>query len=72
MSLDASSLFAGLIVSGIGYVLFSFGRKQARPPQMIGGLLLMIFPYFVPSVPWMLGVAAALCGLVWVAVKAGY
>ena len=72
MSLDASSLIAGLVVSGIGYVLFTYGRKQARPPQLLGGLLLMVFPYFVPSVPWMLGVAAALSGLVWVAVKAGY
>jgi hypothetical protein len=72
MSLDASSLIAGLVVSGIGYVLFTYGRKQARPPQILGGLLLMVFPYFVPSVPWMLLVAAALCGLVWVSVRAGY
>jgi len=70
--MDATSLIAGFAVSGVGYVLFSYGRKQSRPPQLLGGLLLMVFPYFVPSVPWMLLVAALLSGLVWGAVRMGY
>jgi hypothetical protein len=72
MDIDASSLIAGLFVSSIGYVLFSYGRKMSRPPQMLGGLILMVFPYFVPGVPWMLAIGGLLCALVWLAVRAGY
>jgi hypothetical protein len=69
---DASSILAGLGVSSVGFVLFKYGRKQQRPPQLLGGLLLMVFPYFIPSVLWMLAVGTLLCGLVWLAVRAGY
>jgi hypothetical protein len=72
VQLDASSIIAGLGVSSVGFVLFKYGRKQQRPPQMLGGLLLMVFPYFIPSVVWMLAVAALICVLLWVAVRAGY
>jgi hypothetical protein len=34
--------------------------------------LLMIFPYFVPGVLWMLAIAALMCGLIWVAVQQGF
>jgi hypothetical protein len=72
VQLDASSIIAGLGVSSVGFVLFKYGRKQQRPPQMLGGLLLMVFPYFIPSVVWMLAVGALICVLLWVAVRAGY
>lgn len=72
MDLDVASLIAGLCVSSVGYVLFSYGRKMARPPQMVGGLVLMVYPYFVPSVLWMLAIGVALCAMIWVAVQRGY
>jgi hypothetical protein len=72
LDIDASSLIAGLFVSSVGFVLFSYGKKMSRPPQMVGGLLLMVFPYFVPGVVWMLAIGALLCGLIWVAVQRGY
>jgi hypothetical protein len=72
VDIDASSLIAGLFVSSVGFVLFSYGKKMSRPPQMVGGLLLMVFPYFVPGVLWMLAIGAVLCALIWVAVQRGY
>lgn len=72
MNLDASSLIAGFVVSGVGFVLFSYGRKMGRVPQVITGLVLMVFPYFVPNVLLMLGIGAALCGLLYLANRAGY
>ena len=72
VNLDASSLIAGFVVSGVGFVLFSYGRKLSRIPQMCGGLILMVFPYFVPSVPWMLAIAGLLSTLIWVGVKMGF
>jgi hypothetical protein len=72
LDIDASSLIAGLFVSSVGFVLFSYGKKMSRPPHMAGGLLLMVFPYFVPGVVWMLAIGAVLCALIWVAVQRGY
>jgi hypothetical protein len=72
MNIDASSLIAGLFVSSVGFVLFSYGKKMSRPPQMVGGLVLMVYPYFVSSVAWMLGVGALLCAAIWAAVQRGY
>jgi hypothetical protein len=72
LNIDASSLLAGLLVSSIGFVLFSYGKKMSRPPQMVGGLILMVFPYFVPGVVWMLVIGAVLCAVVWLAVQRGY
>lgn len=66
-----SSIAAGFVVSGVGFVLFNYGRKMARLPHVVVGLVLMVFPYFVPSVLVMLGIAALLCGLLYVAVQRG-
>lgn len=60
------------MVSGVGFVLFSYGRKMGRLPQVVGGLILMVFPYFVPNVLLMLGIATALCLLLYGALRAGY
>lgn len=72
MSFDVSTLAAGFVVSGVGFVLFSYGRKMGRAPHVIGGLVLMVFPYFVPGVWLMFGIAALLSGLVYLATRAGY
>jgi hypothetical protein len=72
LDFDVPSLLAGLLVSSVGYVLFSYGRKTSRPPHMLGGLLLLIFPYFAPGWAWILGIGALICGLIWAAVQRGY
>lgn len=71
MNLDVSSLLAGFAVSGVGFVLLSYGRKMGRPPHVVVGLILLVFPYFVPSVVAMSLVAALLCGLLYLAVQRG-
>jgi hypothetical protein len=72
MSLDASTLIAGLFVSSIGFVLLRYGKKMARPPHLLTGVILLVFPYFVPGALLTLAIAAVLLGLLWVAVKQGY
>jgi hypothetical protein len=71
MDLEASSFIASLIVSSIGFVVFVYGKRQQRVPQMVIGLLLMGFPYLVPSVPLMAGIAAVLLGGLWLATRFG-
>lgn len=72
MSFDPGSLIAGFLISGVGFVLFSYGRKLGRIPHVVVGLVLMVFPYFVPSVLAMMGIGALLCGLLFLATRAGY
>jgi hypothetical protein len=67
-----ASLFASLIVSSIGLVLTSYGKKLARPPQLIVGLVLLVYPYFVPKLVPMLIVAGVLLLSLWVAVRRGH
>jgi hypothetical protein len=71
MNLDANSILASLLIGGVGFVVFAYGKKQRRPPQLLTGLILMVFPYFVGSVPWMVGVAAALLAALWISVRMG-
>jgi hypothetical protein len=59
-------------VSGVGFVLFTYGKKQDRFPHLAAGLVLMIYPYFVGSAVPMLLVGAAIVGALWLAVRSGY
>jgi hypothetical protein len=72
MSFDATSLLVSLLISSIGFVLLSYGRKMSRPPQLIAGLLLLMYPYFVPSVTVMLVIAAVVLAALWLSVQRGY
>jgi lipopolysaccharide export LptBFGC system permease protein LptF len=68
----AGSIFASLFVSGIGLVLTSYGKKLARPPQLVVGLVMLIYPYFVPRVVPMLIVAGVLLAAMWLAIRRGH
>jgi hypothetical protein len=71
MDLSPSGMLASLVVSSAGYVLFHYGRKCARVPQLVTGLALMIFPVFVSGAVLMLSVAALLLAGLWLGVRAG-
>jgi hypothetical protein len=71
VDLDANALLASFFVSTVGLGIFIYGKKQGRVPQLVGGVLLMGFPYFVSN-PWLiLGIGAGLCALVFLAVRFG-
>jgi hypothetical protein len=62
---------AALLVGSIGCGIFIYGKRQRRIPQLLCGLSLIAFPYFVASAGWMLAIAAALIAATWFAVRAG-
>jgi hypothetical protein len=72
MSFDPTWIFLSLIPSGIGFVLFMYGKKQERWPLLVGGLILMIYPYFATSVVSLVSVGALIGGGLWYAVRAGW
>ena len=72
MNLDATWLFLSLIPSGVGFVLFMYGKKQGRMPQLVVGLLLMGYPYVTNTVPTLVGVGVLLGACLWYALKLGW
>ena len=46
-SLSAANLIGGLLFGSIGFVAFVYGKRMHLWKIMLGGLALMIFPYFI-------------------------
>ena len=72
MSLDATWLLLSPIPSGIGVVLFVYGKKQERWPQLAAGVAMMVYPYFATSVVSLVGVGVAICVALWYSIRAGW
>ena len=72
MSFDPTWLFVSLFPSGIGFVLFVYGKKQRRWPQMIAGLLLMVYPYFTPSLISLIAAGGTIGAALWYALHLGW
>ena len=71
MDFEGSALLASLFVSSIGFVAFVYGKRQSRLPQLITGILLSVFPYFISNVYLILGIAAGLLAAMAAAIKFG-
>ena len=71
MPIDPTWLFLSLVSGGIGFVLFVYGKKQGRWPQLMGGLLFMAYPYFTLTLVSLVGGVALGVG-VWVLVRGGW
>ena len=65
-------LFLSLVVSGIGFGFFLYGKRQDRIPQLIAGLALMVYPYFVAGAGWMLTIGVLIVAALWLALRYGY
>lgn len=61
--MNESLLLWGLLFSSIGLGFFLYGRKQQRPVPLICGIVLIIYPYFVPSTVWLVAIGVALCAV---------
>jgi len=72
VSFDPTWLFLSLIPGGIGFVLFVYGKKQERWPQLVAGVVFMVYPYFTPTVTAPIGVGDALGAALWMAIRLGW
>lgn len=71
MTFDANYLLASLLVSSIGFVLLVYGKRMARLPQLAVGIVLLVYPYFLSSVSWLLGIAVVLLALMGFLIQRG-
>jgi hypothetical protein len=61
--MNTNSLLASMFIGSVGMGLFIYGRRQRRAPHLAIGIVLMAYPYLVPSVLLMFVIGAALVGL---------
>jgi hypothetical protein len=71
VNFDPNALLMSLLVGSVGFVLFVYGKRQARLPHMAVGAALCIYPYFVSNLVASIAIAVALVTLLWVAVRLG-
>jgi hypothetical protein len=71
MDLSGGALLASIVVSSVGFVLFSYGRKMKRAPQVVVGVLMMVLPYFIPGALLTLAAGVAALGVLWGLVQYG-
>lgn len=69
MDFDANNLLASLVIGGIGTVSFIYGKRQSRVPQMVVGLVLVVYPYFISNVFLMIGIAVLLLAALWASIR---
>ena len=72
MSLDPTWIFLSMIPSGIGFVLFMYGKKQQRLPHLVAGVAMMGYPYFATTAVSMTVVGMLICTALWFALRLGY
>ena len=72
MSLDPAWLFLSLVAGGVGFVLFVYGKKQQRWPQLAAGLIFMAYPYFATSVVSLVAIGVVIGCVLWYAIRLGW
>jgi len=65
LNLSISSVFSGIIASGVGLFLFRAGKRNSNLAHLLIGIALFIYPFFThtPAGDW--GIGIFLCLLAW-------
>ena len=58
--MDVGVLLWGLLFSSIGLGFFLYGKKQRAVVPLVCGLVLMIYPYFIPNVMVLVAIGVVL------------
>jgi hypothetical protein len=69
MNLDPTWLLLSLVPSGIGFVLFVYGKKQGRWPYLVAGLALMAYTYVATTLTMLVGIGLLIGIGLWYAVR---
>ena len=72
MNFDPNLLLLSLLPSGIGFVLFTYGRKQLRWPHLAAGVALMLYPYFATTMLSLTAIGGAIGFMLWYVVHLGW
>ena len=61
--MTAATLLWGVLFSSIGIGFFIYGRKQQANVPLACGVLLMIYPYFIPNTALLVGIGSVLTAI---------
>lgn len=56
-------LLISLVFSSLGMGYFIYGKRQGKPSALLGGIALMVYPYFIKSMVVLIGLGAVLCAV---------
>jgi hypothetical protein len=71
LNFDANALLLSLLIGCVGTVCFMYGKRQQRFPQMLAGVVLAVYPYFVSNLLVMAAIGVGVLALLAVAVRLG-
>jgi hypothetical protein len=71
VKLDANAILLSMLIGTVGFGFFLYGKKQRRIPQIVGGIAMMVYPYFIPDLILMGGIALVVLAGMWLAVRMG-
>ena len=60
-----ATFILGMLFGAIGLGYFIYGKRQQAPIPLASGVLLMVFPFFVPNAWATFLLGAALCAVPW-------
>jgi hypothetical protein len=60
-----ATFILGMLFGAFGLGYFLYGKRQQAPIPLASGVLLMVFPYFVPNAWATLLIGAALLAVPW-------
>jgi hypothetical protein len=63
---EPSDLLAMLIFSVVGLIVFRAAKREAQPARLVIGIVLMLYPYFVPGGFWLWFTGILLTGTLFV------
>ena len=72
MTLDPTWLMLSLIPSGVGFVLFVYGKKQGRWPHLVAGAALSVYPFVTTTVSMLIAIGVLIGVGLWFAVRLGW
>ena len=61
--MDPGYIFLVIVFSAAGMAYFMYGKKQSALVPLVCGVVLMIYPYFVSSILWLIVIGALLSAL---------
>jgi hypothetical protein len=72
MDLSPAALLTSMLIGAVGFGLFLYGKRAQRLPQLLTGIVLSVFPFFVGGVAAMIGITVALLLALTLALRAGF
>jgi hypothetical protein len=72
MNMSVNGLLLGAFISLVGMALLLYGRKEARGPHIVVGLVLIVYPYFIGSLVIEAVIGVVLLVGLWLVSRLGY